>query len=217
MVLAILVDTTEPTFSFLIPACVPLSLPSAAYPLLDFRGILILRRLRRSRRLHFYADSLLFWPSAPRRLSASATAAPFSALALAPPASAATSLAPASATAGGRFQSRARAAPSASAPAPCAAPATSSALPSAPSTSGTAAGTSAPPHSRNLLGELGRVERPCFFRVLFHAAYSTRSRVTNLVGNRSFAAASLIASSATSFATPSISNRILPGRITHTH
>src|SRR3954452_17821017 len=48
-------------------------------------------------------------------------------------------------------------------------------------------------------------------------AYSKPCRVTSLVGYGNFAAASRIAALATSSATPSISNRILPGRTTHTH
>src|SRR5205823_2638496 len=50
-----------------------------------------------------------------------------------------------------------------------------------------------------------------------HSIFSCANRVANFVRIGTFAAASFIASRASFSLTPSISNRILPGRTTHTH
>src|SRR5690606_2131417 len=50
-----------------------------------------------------------------------------------------------------------------------------------------------------------------------HDAFSSANRVANFVLIGSFAAARRIASRASFSGTPSISNRIFPGRTTHTH
>ena len=153
MVLAILADTTEPTFSFLIPGLFPFS---ACYALSFTASATFLATFWRGLRLPPSDDSFRLGFGrclrSPRRSPPAPLAWPVS-----PPVAAA----PLHSRSRSTVSIRARSLRSAR---------SFFTRPSAPSTSGTAAGTSAPPHPAICLSSLGRIQRPGFFRILFHVS-----------------------------------------------